>query len=55
VEGEIKLTENEDEYETRKIHISVPVSLYDYLRKERLFKSIDGIIVNLLMEHYDLK
>lgn len=43
------------EFETRKLHISIPLELYEYLRTEKLFKSIDGEIVSLLMVKYGLK
>lgn len=46
----IKLTE----YETRKLHVSVPANVYDYLRANKLFKSIDGIVTELIIEHYNI-
>lgn len=44
-----------DDFQTRKLHISIPLELYEYLRENKLFKSIDGEIVSLLMEKYGLK
>jgi len=43
------------EYETRKLHVSVPLEIYDFLSKKRLFKEIDGVVVKLLMEHYNIE
>jgi len=42
------------DFETRKLHISIPLELYNYLRENKLFKSIDGEITKLLMEKYQL-
>ena len=41
-------------FETRKLHISVPVQLYEYIRNEKLFKEIDGIVVELLISKYNI-
>ena len=41
-------------YETRKLHLSVPLELYEYIREQKLFKEIDGIVVELLMEKFKL-
>ena len=42
-------------YETRKIHVTVPETVYEYLRREKLFKKIDGVITELLIEKYNIK
>ncbi len=42
-------------YETRKIHVTVPETVYKYLRREKLFKEIDGIITEMLIEKYNIK
>lgn len=44
-----------NDYETRKLHVSVPLDLYNFLREKRLFKEIDGVIVKLLSEYYEVK
>jgi len=44
-----------DEFETRKLHISVPKYVYDYLKENKLFSSIDGVVTKLLIEHYNIK
>ena len=41
-------------YETRKLHLSVPLELYEYIREAKLFKEIDGIVVELLMAKFKL-
>ncbi len=42
-------------YETRKIHVTVPETVYEYLRREKLFKKIDGIITEMLIEKYHIQ
>ncbi len=42
-------------YETRKIHVTVPETVYEYLRREKLFKKIDGVITELLIEKYNIE
>lgn len=44
-----------ESYETRKLHISVPLNLYEFIRTEKLFKNIDGIVVRLLMKEFDIE
>ena len=39
-----------DKYETRKLHVSIPVDLYESLRINKRFKSIDGLVTRLLIE-----
>jgi len=41
-------------YETRKLHISVPIEVYEYIRNEKLFKEIDGIVTDLLIKKYNI-
>ena len=41
-------------FETRKIHLSVPLEVYEFIRENRLFKNIDGIIVEFLIEKYGI-
>jgi Mor family transcriptional regulator len=41
-------------YETRKLHLSVPLELYEHIRENKLFKEIDGIVVALLVEKFKL-
>jgi len=43
-----------NELETRKIHISVPKYVYEYLRTNKKFSTIDGVITKLLIEYYDI-
>ena len=38
------------EFETRKLHISIPLSLYEMIRDQKKFKEIDGIVTRLLTE-----
>ncbi len=42
-------------YETRKIHVTVPETVYEYLRRKKLFKTIDGVITELLIEKYNIQ
>ena len=42
-------------FETRKLHISVPIKIYEYIQEHKLFKEIDGIVVELLITKYDIK
>jgi len=42
-------------YSTRKLHISIPLNVYEFLRTQKLFKEIDGIITELLVEKYQIE
>lgn len=42
-------------FETRKLHVTVPAYVYEYLRREKIFKSIDGVVTELLIEKYNIK
>lgn len=43
-----------NEYESRKLHISIPLKVYDYLRENKLFKEIDGVITEILIKKYKI-
>lgn len=43
-----------NEFDTRKIHISVPKEVYEYLRMNKKFSTIDGVITKLLIEYYNI-
>jgi len=41
--------------ETRKLHVTLPRYVYDYLREHRLFSGIDGIVTDLLIEYFGIE
>jgi len=42
-------------YSTRKLHISIPLNVYEFLRTQKLFKEIDGVITELLIKKYQIE
>lgn len=44
-----------DIFRTKKVHITVPLALYEKLKEKRCFENIDEVIVEMLIKHYRLE
>ena len=42
-------------YDTGKIHLTVPKDVYEYLRINKKFKDIDGIVTEFLIDKYNIE